>query len=140
MNPRTLKAWLCAALLLLTRLAPAAGFVVCIEPDGCVRIEVKAEGSACSDCKEHDAGAPDAQEPGTEDDSGCPCKDILVPANPNEQRPEPRAVVSDAAVLVALPVDPATVAAPLGPAWTARPVAPRVESSLARIRSVVLLV
>lgn len=34
-------AWLCLALALLTGLSPAQGFVLCIETDGCVTVELK---------------------------------------------------------------------------------------------------
>ena len=36
-------AWLCLALMSLAGLTPAQGFVLCIEADGCVSIEIKAD-------------------------------------------------------------------------------------------------
>lgn len=83
-----LTAWLCLALALFAGLTPAQGFVVCIEQDGCVSIEVKEIDGDCDSCEDHDA---DSSELAVEE-VACPCVDLEVPGTPDELVTQPRAV------------------------------------------------
>lgn len=138
-----LAAWLCLALLLLTGLVPSQGFVVCIEDDGCVSVELKAPEAGCDGCEGHDsdeAASEVASIDGAE--APCPCIDLAVPSSPAQLWTQSRIFGVELATFVAPPlafrvdsIVPA-IAAIRGPP----PVVPRVADSLAHIRSVILLV
>lgn len=135
-------AWLCLALVLLTGLTPAQGFVVCIEEDGCVSIELKAADADCGGCEGHEeSDAPD-QSAATSSDDPCPCIDLAVPSSPEQQLSQSRSVEIHLGPWIAPPPEirfehaTPTVTAGRGPP----PRTPRVADSWAHIRTVVLLV
>ena len=138
-----LVAWLCLALMLLTGLTPAQGFVVCIEADGCVNIEVKAADQNCGTCEGHEPtklASEKVADPTTTPE--CPCVDYVVPGSPDQRVVTNRSLdlhvgpwVAPAAQLHVVQPTSATVSE-RGPP----PRAPRVAQTLAHIRSVILLV
>lgn len=136
-------AWLCLALMLLTGLTPAQGFVVCIEADGCVSIEVKPANLNCGSCEGHEAEelvSETVSDPSP--NSECPCIDYVVPGFPDEQVVASRSLdlhvgpwIAPAAELHVVQPTPAPTSE-RGPP----PRVPRVAQSLAHIRTVILLV
>lgn len=136
-------AWLCLALLLLIGSTPAQGFVVCIEADGCVSVEVKASAADCGSCDGHDRDGPaeDAVS-GPSTNPGCPCIDYVVPGFPDQRVVTNRSLELQVGPWIAPPAD-LHVVQPV-PATTSErgppPRAPRVSQTLAHIRSVILLV
>jgi len=72
-------AWLRLALVLLTGLTPARGFVLCIEADGCVRVELRSSADDCGGCDGHAEAAKPADAAAFESESeACPCVDVAV--------------------------------------------------------------
>lgn len=140
--PHRLTAWLCLALVLLTGLTPAQGFVVCIEDDGCVSIEVKAADANCGGCEGHEEGDSPVQTAATSsEEAPCPCIDLPVPGSPEQELAQSRSVEIHVGPWIApapeIRVQHATptVTAGRGPP----PCIPRVADSWAHIRTVVLL-
>lgn len=136
-------AWLCLALLLLSGSTPAQGFVVCIEADGCVSIEVKAPTVDCGGCDGHERiGMPEdvVSDPSTNPE--CPCIDYVVPGFPDQRVVTNRSLDLQVGPWIAPPAE--LHVAPPVPATTSErgppPRAPRVSQTLAHIRSVILLV
>jgi hypothetical protein len=132
---RRLSAWLCLMLSLLIGSAPAQGFVLCLEPDGCVSLEIATASESCGACAEH------AQEA----DAGCPCVDLPVtgPESARPVQPKPAELTDlQLAVWVAtLPEVLSSLRAEVALEFRAVPRGPpRPPGSLALIRSVVLLV
>ncbi|MCC7171382.1 MAG: hypothetical protein IT459_13120 [Planctomycetes bacterium] len=140
--PHRLTAWLCLALVLFSGLTPAEGFVVCIEDDGCVSIEVKATDPNCDGCEGHDEADTLVRATANSSEyAPCPCLDLEVPRSPerlaqslgNEVHvgpwiaPPPEVRVQHASPTLSVGCGP--------PACI-----PRVSDSLAHIRTVVLLV
>ena len=141
--PHRLTAWLCLALVLLTGLTPAQGFVVCIEDDGCVSIEVKAADANCGGCEGHEEGDSPVQTAATSsEEAPCPCIDLPVPGSPEQELAQSRSVEIHVGPWIApapeIRVQHATptVTAGRGPP----PCIPRVADSWGHIRTVVLLV
>lgn len=136
-------AWLCLALMLLTGLTPAQGFVVCIEEDGCVSIEIKAPISDCEGCVGHERdGAPQESVSNSSTDSVCPCDDYVVPGVPDDQVVAKRSLEFQVGPWIA-PAMELSVVQPTIAATSERgppPRAPRVAQTLAHIRTVILLV
>lgn len=133
-------AWLCLAVALLTGIAPAQGFVVCIEEDGCVSIEVKASDADCEGCTDHESEAPASEVlASAADDEACPCIDIAVPGSSRQQRMLPRACDFQLEFVTALP--PVTSVPFSSPTahFTPRAAIPRAPDRLEHIRTVVLL-
>jgi len=132
-----LHAWLCLALLLLAGAMPARGFVVCVEADGCVSLEIKLPDADCGTCAGHEDMAS-----GTTTNSDCPCVDYIVPGLPDQRAVTNRSLDPQVGAWVA----PVAVPFALHPtlAQTSErgppPRVPRVAQSLAHIRSVILLV
>jgi hypothetical protein len=138
-----LTAWLCLALVLLTGLTPAQGFVVCIEEDGCVSIEVKATDASCGGCEGHEESDTPVQAAGTTGDGApCPCLDLAVPASPEQQLAQSRSAdVSVGPWIAPLPEVRVQQATPTATAGRGPPPCiPRVADSWSHIRTVVLLV
>jgi hypothetical protein len=138
-----LSAWLCLALALLSWLAPAQGFVVCIEDDGCVSIEIKVAVGDCAGCEGHDEGDTPIPLAGTPSDvAPCPCVDFAVPGSAQDLLAKYRFGEFQIGVwLAALPETRLQSAPSALSAGRAPPACvPRVAVSLAHIRSVVLLV
>lgn len=138
-----LTAWLCLALVLLTGLTPAQGFVVCIEDDGCVSIEVKATDTSCGGCEGHEENDSPVQVAATSSEGApCPCIDLAVPDSPEQQLAQSRSAEVHVGPWIAPPPEirvqhaMPTVTAGRGPP----PCVPRVADSWAHIRTVVLLV
>lgn len=138
-----LTAWISLLLILVTASTPARGFVLCIEADGCVRVELKTPDAACSGCDDHDeSAASNVADSNADVDGDCPCIDLAVPGTRHDQRAQPRVYELHASVWFA-PTRAVVVAQ-----WTsiAEPVrgpplgVPRVAETLGHIRSVVLLV
>lgn len=135
-------AWLCLALMLLTGVTPAQGFVVCVEADGCVSIEVKAAAAECGGCDGHESnGLPGESVSGSSSSTECPCIDYVVPGSPEKRVVTSSSLdlqvgpwVAPAAELHVVQPDPATTSE-RGPP----PREPRVAQTLAHIRSVILL-
>lgn len=141
--PHRLTAWLCLALVLLTGLSSTQGFVVCIEDDGCVSIEVKAADASCGGCEGHvQSDSPVQSAADSTEDVPCPCIDLAVPGSTEEQLAQSRSVEINVGPWIAPPPEirvqhaTPTVTAGRGPP----PCVPRVADSLAHIRTVVLLV
>lgn len=88
-----LIAWLCLALVVLTGLAPVQGFVVCIEADGCVSIEVEAADGNCRGCERSGEVDSTVQAAATQsDEASCPCIDVPVPGSPDQQLTQSRSI------------------------------------------------
>lgn len=138
-----LTAWLCLAVALVTGTLPARGFVLCIEADGCVRVELKTTNAECDTCDEHEPG-PLADELALTDarDSECPCIDVAVPGRGPQPRSLPKPIALEVGPWVALPAPSSVQAvAPLALSVRGPPATvPRPLATLALIRSVVLLV
>ncbi len=140
---KRILAWLCIALVLLTGVAPAQGVVLCIEADGCVRVEAMTSAADCENCDGHEPSSqPRRTQPTTAPDAGCPCIDLEVPGSPQGRRVPPRPIEFEAGpwlmprlALFSLPLDSVAVSL-----CTTLTEAPRPPESLAHIRSVVLLV
>jgi hypothetical protein len=134
-------ALLCLALVTLVGLTPAQGFVVCIEADGCVSIEIKAAEPSCASCEGHEPwDLTEDSDPTTV--SECPCVDYVVPGFP-----EGNAFKKGSVEFLAGPWTAPTVEILVGqrtlPSRSERgppPRTPRVARTLAHIRSVILLV
>lgn len=138
-----MTAWLCLALIFLTGLTPAQGFVVCIEADGCVSVELKATQGSCGDCESHDEGEPAVRTaPSAGDADLCECVDVPVPGAVDEQVKPSRTAEIHVGLWIALApgvgVQQALLAAFSGRGPPAE--IPRIADSLAHLRSVVLLV
>jgi hypothetical protein len=135
-----LGAWLGAALILLTGLIPGQGFVVCIEQDGCVRIELKSSSADCGGCEGHTQGELPFEVAAAAD--ACPCVDVAVPDASDEQLTQSRSIELEVAAWTAPPpearIEPSTLRAT--PGRGPPPRLPRVADSLAHLRSVVLRV
>jgi hypothetical protein len=135
-------AWLCLALVLLTGLTPAQGFVVCIEEDWCVSIELKAADANCGGCEGHEESNAPVQAAATSGDDPCPCIDLAVPNSPEQQLSQSRSIELHIGPWIAPPPEirvqhaTPTVTAGRGPP----PCIPRVADSWEHIRTVVLLV
>jgi hypothetical protein len=138
-----ITAWLCLALALLAGAAPAQGFVLCVEPDGCVSVELSATRDHCGSCEVHVLDGVGAI-PGaaTRAAANCPCIDLTVPGSAEDRWLQPKS--PDAPRLKGF----AGSAAPFAPHGTRAPFllrapsleVPRSPDSLRSIRSVVLLV
>ena len=131
--PTRMRAWLCLALTLLGVLTPAHGFVVCVEADGCVNIEVASAAPDCGNCTEHESGASTSSE--------CPCVDYVVPGVPDEPAIAQRAADLQIDAWFAPRAD-VHVFQPLVATTSVRgppPKVPRVAQSLTHIRTVILL-
>jgi len=126
----------------LIGVAPVHGFVVCIEEDGCVRIEVKASTADCDGCGDHESEAPASEvlDLATEEEA-CPCIDIAVPGSSREQRMLPRARDFQLEFVTALPPLTPVALCISTPREHFAPLEaiPRVADRLAHIGSVVLL-
>lgn len=138
-----LTACLCLAVALLTGITPAQGLVLCLEPDGCVSVEIAAADQGCESCEDHEEpSAPAEVATPTTDEAHCPCLDLPLFGSSQERRVRPEQAEAQ--------LGPWIAAASLQLAWTLPVVpllvgAPRTDAahppgSLARIRSVVLLV
>jgi len=138
-----LVAWLCLALLLLTGSAPSQGFVVCIEADGCVSIEVKAANLTCRSCEGHESdelASETASDPSTNPE--CPCTDYVVPAFPDEQVFTNRSSDLQVGPWITPAAELHVVQPPHAPTSERGPPPRtlRVAQSLAHIRTVILLI
>ena len=140
-NLQRLTAWLCLTVVFLTGLSPAQGFVFCIEQDGCVQLEVRASGSACGSCDDHQVVGKELPDdsPGI---GTCSCVDFALPG-PIEQQ-KLRAQVRDVDTHAwPMPVIVTAVgrrdvrSSSIDPS---RAAIPRPDGSLALIRTVVLRV
>ena len=129
-----LTARLCLAAALLAGVTPAQGFVVCFEPDGCVRFELVRALEDCGDCDAHADEAPAPQHSELSGEDSCPRVDLPLPVSPQATRLLP--------AWIPLPPSPRVACAPaFFPRATPAPRAePRPPDSLTRNRSVVLLV
>lgn len=135
-------AWLCLALALATGVTPAQGFVLCVEPDGCVSVELTATVDHCATCDEHAASGAGAMEViPLAADTNCPCIDFALPGSTHEPAVQPKAADAEGPTCCAL--RPTCTALPfLMPAPTRharRGEVPRPPDSLRLLRSVVLL-
>lgn len=137
-------AWLCLGIVLLTGVAPAQGFVLCIEADGCIRVEVRTRGASCTDCESHEPNStsePSASSSSSREED-CACIDLSVPGSMLERRVPPKANVNAADLSKAL--TPTVLFQPFS--WIVVQVyrlphrVPRPPDSIHLIRSVVLLV
>ena len=137
-----LTAIVCLAVVLVTGLTPANGFVICLEPDGCVSIEVETSARECGGCEGHEEAAltigTDARATSNE---ACPCFDLPIPGSSEDRRLERRPIELRLATLAA-PEITLDEALPSGPKLHRSPRAepPRPTETLALIRTVVLLV
>jgi len=139
MTPRLdrLTAWLCLVLACFCGLTPAQGFVLCIEADGCVRVELKAADMGCAGCEGHEPAT------GIEEGTGgelCPCVDLAVPGEPESTQLRQRTSLASQELGLALAsVSSAFASAPCArPAPAAPRVPPRPPALWAQLRSVTL--
>jgi hypothetical protein len=133
-----LTAFFCLAVVLVTGLTPSNGFVICLEPDGCVSIEVETSASECGGCEGHEA--TDAESTAVSGDA-CPCLDLPIPGSSEDRRLERKSLGFRLAAFEA----PASAIAEIlqsAPSLhrSPRSDAPRPPETLALIRTVVLLV
>lgn len=130
-------------MMLLSGLTPAQGFVVCIEADGCVSVEIKATDADCGGCEGHQNEGP-SSESGVSTAAGeaCPCIDLAVPGPSEAQFARARWIEIQFVHWVApLPEIRIQFCPPCVTAGRGPPIEiPRVADTLAHIRSVVLLV
>jgi hypothetical protein len=137
-----LTAWLCLALASLTGLAPAQGFVLCLDTDGCVRVDLAAPAGHCQCCDGEQAGETNEALPSRAgDDSGCACVDLLVCGAAQDRLHQHRPVAPQLGPWIA-PSPGSALLSPVSITTAARPARagiPRPPDSLALIRSVVLL-
>ena len=138
-----IAAWLCLMAALVTGVTPAQGFVLCMEPDGCISVEIAAGTDHCVGCEAHVAGGAGsfAPVPATAE-TDCPCVDFAVPGSTKDQSLQPKA--ADAPLLRWLAMLPTSVASPLAKTLplfrVPRVGVPRPSDTLLLIRTVVLLV
>lgn len=138
-----LTAWLCLALIFLTGLTPAQGFVLCIEADGCVSVELKATEANCGGCEGHDESEPAVRTAASSGEADpCQCVDLAVPGTVDEQVKPSRTTEIHVGMWIALAPEVRFQQALLAAFSGRAPPAPlpRVADALAHLRSVVLLV
>lgn len=136
-----ITAWLCLATAILTGLAPAQGLVLCLEPDGCVMLEVAACPSACGGCSDRrEDGLLSAAGARAEEQGCCACVDVELPALSQDRRIQPRAPEPawEACLALAPPDSPRSPVAVDAVVPAPRREPPRPPERLAAIRSVVL--
>ena len=137
---RRFSAWLCLALALFSGLAPAQGYVLCVEADGCLSLEVSDAADSCGGCEPHRADGAPAASSCAAVDSDCPCVDISVSVGAKDKRIQPRP--TDVPALKLPVIRPATLCDRLLTDSLASPTpdvaVPRPAHSLLLIRSVVL--
>lgn len=137
-----LTAIVCLAVVLVTGLTPANGFVICLEPDGCVTLEVETSARECGGCEGHEeAGLPIGTDTRAASNEECPCFDLPIPGSSEDRRLERRPIELRIATLAA----PAfTIAEALASGsnlhGSPRAEPPRPTETLELIRTVVLLV
>jgi hypothetical protein len=135
--------WLCLAVAVLTGLTPAQGFVLCLEPDGDVCIEVASSAETCGGCvvDRHDA-EPGSQQVVPTDDPCCPCLDLPVPGFSQDRQVLPTALEFQLGPWIAYvePLVLASIPSLRATACGTRGTEPRPPDSLALIRTVVLLI
>lgn len=135
-------AWLCIAVALLTGTTSAQGFVLCLEADGCVRVEAQRGDADCSACEGHETVArPMLAVESAASGQDCPCVDLAVPGCRQEQRVLPGSIELQIRAWIAQPPELFVRTCSLaGLSDRAPPAAvPRPPDSLALIRTVVLL-
>src|SRR6202008_416346 len=104
-----LTAFVCFAVVFVTGLTPSNGFVICLEPDGCVSIEVETSARECGGCEGHEEAGTESQVlPG----NACPCLDLPIPGSSEDRRLERKSIDLRLATLAA----PASAIAELDPA------------------------
>lgn len=135
-----ITAWLCLAVALVAGVSPAQGFMLCVEQDGCVSLELAATADHCLDCEAHTPADVDAKF--ALDESRCPCVDFAMPSSTKEQALRLQSSVAPLAQWLALL--PAAFAPPT-PFVTRSPrvtwvAVPRPPDALRVLRGVVLLV
>lgn len=79
--------WLVLVAYLLTGIVPGHGFVVCLEADGTVALELAS--SRCAPCPGTETEASSA-EPSDEELGRCPCIDIPLPSGSEEIQAKPK--------------------------------------------------
>ena len=136
-------AWLCLAVAILTGFSPAQGFVICLEPDGRVSVEIATSAEACGGCESpRDHTTTPKPTVRSAQVSDCPCVDLPVPGTSQERGLQRQPIQLRPGSWIACPLP--SFARPLVPLPLAvrasPPGPPRPAESLARIRSVVLLV
>lgn len=141
-SARRFTAWLCITLAALAGFAPTRGFVLCIEADGCVRLELKAPIEACGGCEPHDASdSSDASvDHGTATE--CACVDLSIPGTSEPQIASAQTIVIHDVQFVA-PVEHIRLQVCASRATNDRgpPThVPRVADALTHHRCIVLLV
>lgn len=140
-----MTAWLCLAIALMSGTLPARGFVLCIEADGCVRVELKSPDASCNGCDDHESSATaTATEVASRDsgDSDCPCIDVAVPSCAPQQRILPKPIAVELGEWIAPLEQLVPQSCVLASGLVRGPPAevPRPSESLVLIRSVVLRV
>jgi len=137
-----LTAWLCLAVALLTGITPSQGLMLCLESDGCVRIEIASFAPECGGCEGHAEDATTTLSARSVDDMGCPCVDLPIPGSTQEQRVQPKSIEFQPGpwVPAASPLTSSSVVAALLAARAPPREVPRPPESVALIRTVVLRV
>lgn len=154
-------AWLCLAAALWMGLAPAQTFVLCLEPDGSMDLELAVDGrctgcgvscravmpksATCQDggttCVEEGCAPPTSHgQAAAAVDDGCPCIDLVLPTTGDDRiQPKPSQPDADHPVACAPAIDMAQGWPPAGARSCVTP-AERPPPALALLRSVVLLI
>ena len=120
-------------------ISPGQAFVLCLEPDGAMTVELASDANRCGGCPEGTNGSREVTVPAV-DPSDCPCIDIPLFLGGEQNKLKLTQIDLPVSPLGALP--PATVLTrePVVVTYLSRPDTPRPAQSLALIRSVVLLV
>jgi hypothetical protein len=143
---RKLTAWIVLAVYLLSGVAPAQRFVLCVEADGCVSLEAMQEADPCAPCTPctidagcggEEAGAADEHS----DAGACACIDIPLPSQVDAPQLGARTKPSSSTLAAVLPSAPvASVTSPVAACLRSLPLAqrPRPAPGLASIRTTIL--
>jgi hypothetical protein len=140
-----ITAWLCLWVALAAGVVPAQGFLLCVEQDGCVSLELGATADHCADCAPHACGGAGEKRSAAEiADARCQCVDLAIPGSTKIQ--PLRLKSSIAPWLDWLALLPTALAPPMPRALASRwiratPIeAPRPPDTLRLMRGVVILV
>lgn len=143
-----IAAWSCLVVALLTGATPVGGFVLCVEADGCVNLEVKASDASCGGCHDHEDGdGSDANHgglavEGSSRDGSCPCIDLPLPGLETTRMSPAKAIDFEPSpsLLEPSPLDLSRLLVARGTLLDRAPPPPRAPESLTFLRTIVLCV
>ncbi len=138
---RKLTAWLVLAVYLLSGIAPAQRFVLCVEADGCVSLEAKTDAYPCAPCTPC-ADEEEGDDPAAHPDAGaCACIDIPLPSQVDAPQLGARSKPTSSATAAVLPLAPVASVTSRGAFGFLSPPLqqrPRPAPGLASIRTTIL--